>query len=425
MHAKPHFKRRFPSVWLIGSASLLAQGILVHSAVAQGFVEDSSATLSTSNIYFNRDFREGSGQSKREEWAQGFILNVKSGYTPGLVGFGLDAQAMLGLKLDSSPDRTGTGLLPTHDDGRAPSEYSKLNLTAKARVSESELLVGSLLPKLPTLSPNTSRILPQTFEGGMATINEIDKLTISLGRLTKVKDRNSTNAEDITSNNKNRRFGGSFTADHFDWVGVDYKFMPSLAGSYHLAQLDDIYRQHFIGLTHQQALGDGTLKSELRVSISDEQGAAQAGNIDNQAWQGLFSYGIKGHRFGFNLQKMRGDNAFPYIDGSNPYLANFVQINDFAEAGQRSAQVRYDYSFAAQGLPGLSFMTRYTKGDQAELVAGGRGTDWERNSELQYVIQSGPLENVGLRWRNATYRSSYARDVDENRLIVSYSLPIW
>ena len=38
---------------------------------------------------------------------------------------------------------------------------------------------------------------------------------------------------------------------------------------------------------------------------------------------------------------------------------------------------------------------------------------------------SGPLKNVALRWRNAMYRSDFARDADENRLIVSYSLPIW
>jgi enolase len=35
------------------------------------------------------------------------------------------------------------------------------------------------------------------------------------------------------------------------------------------------------------------------------------------------------------------------------------------------------------------------------------------------------LKNVALRWRNAMYRSDFARDADENRLIVSYSLPIW
>ena len=42
-----------------------------------------------------------------------------------------DAPIQDWVKLDSSPDRTGTGLLPTHDDGRAANEYSKLGLTGK------------------------------------------------------------------------------------------------------------------------------------------------------------------------------------------------------------------------------------------------------------------------------------------------------
>jgi hypothetical protein len=86
------------------------------------FFEDSTATFETRNMYFNRDFRDGTSaqQSKRDEWAQGFMLNLQSGYTDGTVGFGVDALGMLGVKLDSSPDRTGTGLLPTHDDGAPP-----------------------------------------------------------------------------------------------------------------------------------------------------------------------------------------------------------------------------------------------------------------------------------------------------------------
>ncbi|HAF92763.1 MAG TPA: outer membrane porin, OprD family, partial [Pseudomonas sp.] len=48
-----------------------------------------------------------------------------------------------------------------------------------------------------------------------------------------------------------------------------------------------------------------------------------------------------------------------------------------------------------------------------------------RNTDIAYVIQSGPLKNLGLRWRNATTRSNYASDLDENRLIISYSLPLW
>ncbi|MDF5977496.1 OprD family outer membrane porin [Pseudomonas aeruginosa] len=55
----------------------------------------------------------------------------------------------------------------------------------------------------------------------------------------------------------------------------------------------------------------------------------------------------------------------------------------------------------------------------------GEGREWERNTELQYVFQSGALKNLGIRWRNATFRSNFTRDIDENRLIVSYTPPIW
>ena len=64
----------------------------------------------------------------------------------GTVGFGVDALGMLGIKLDSSPDRTDTGLLPTHDDGKAADEYSKLGLTGKVKVSQTELKIGTLIP---------------------------------------------------------------------------------------------------------------------------------------------------------------------------------------------------------------------------------------------------------------------------------------
>lgn len=36
-------------------------------ALAEGFLEDSRASLALRNFYMNRDFRDGPGQSKREE----------------------------------------------------------------------------------------------------------------------------------------------------------------------------------------------------------------------------------------------------------------------------------------------------------------------------------------------------------------------
>lgn len=408
----------------IASALALA-GVAPLSQAA--FFEDSTATFETRNMYFNRDFRDGTSaqQSKRDEWAQGFMLNLESGYTEGTVGFGVDALGMMGIKLDSSPDRTGSGLLPTHDNGKAAGEYSKLGLTAKAKISKTELKIGTLIPSLPTLRPNDGRILPQTFEGGLLTSKEIKGLTFTGGRLDKAKDRDDTNWEDLALNNKNGRFGGSFSADNLSLAGLDYQFSDRLTGSYHFAQLDDIYRQHFIGLLATQAVGPGALAFDLRLALSDDAGAARAGSIDNTTFNGMVSYALGGHKFSAGWQQLTGDSAFPYVDGADPYLVNFVQINDFANADERSWQARYDYNFAALGVPGLTFLTRYISGDNVSRASGGEGKEWERDTELKYVVQNGPLKNVAVRLRNATFRSNFARDADEVRLLVSYSVALW
>ncbi|MFK9098560.1 OprD family porin [Pseudomonas guariconensis] len=408
----------------IASALALA-GVAPLSQAA--FFEDSTATFETRNMYFNRDFRDGTSdqQSKRDEWAQGFMLNFESGYTDGTVGFGLDALGMLGIKLDSSPDRTDTGLLPTHDDGKAADEYSKLGLTGKIKVSNTELKVGTLIPELPTLQPNDGRILPQTFEGGLLTSKELKGLTFTGGRLEKAKDRNDTNWEDLALNNKNGRFGGTFSADNFDLAGLDYQFTDRITGSYHFAELDDIYRQHFIAMVATQPWGPGTFGADLRLAVSDDAGQAKAGNIDNTTVNGMLSYALGGHKVSAAYQHLSGDSAFPYVDGADPYLVNFVQINDFAGADERSWQARYDYNFAALGIPGLTFMTRYISGDNVSRADGGEGKEWERNTEFKYVVQSGPLKDVAVRLRNATFRSNFARDADEVRLLVSYSVALW
>lgn len=404
--------------------ALLGLCSLDGTALADGFLQDSKATLQTRNFYLNRDFRDGTGQNKREEWAQGFVLDLQSGYTPGVIGVGVDALGMLGLKLDSSPDRTGTGLLPTHDDGRAPDEYSKLGLTAKLRVSASELKIGTLVPDLPTVQANNGRLFPQTFRGGLLTANEIDGLTLTAGRLDRVTDRDQTAAQSLLLNNKNSRFRPGVSADHFNLAGADYQLSKSLTASYHLGELDDVYRQHFLGLLSSTALGEGKLKADLRLALSDDQGAASAGRIDNRALGGMLTYSLDGHSLGAAYQRMSGDTAFPYLDGTDPYLVNFVQINDFAGAGEKSWQLRYDFNFISLGVPGLTFMTRYIQGHDVHLANGSEGRERERNTELQYIVQHGPLKNLGIRWRNASYRSDFSRGADENRLIVSYSIPL-
>ncbi|MNF40867.1 Porin-like protein NicP precursor [compost metagenome] len=406
--------------------SLAVSAALLAPAAQAAFVEDSSANLVMTNIYLNRDFREGDGQNKREEWGQGFLLDIQSGYTEGTVGFGLDALGMLGVKLDSGGGRTGTDLLPVQDDGGTPDEFSRLGLTAKVKASNTELRYGSHIPELPVVKASDSRLLPQVFEGGLLTSSELNGLTFTGGRLDKVIDRASTNSEDMLLNSKNKRFPGGIAADHLDLAGLDYQFNKSLTGRYFYAELDDIYRQNFFNLLASYPMGGGTLAADLRLMLSDDTGAANAGEIDNHALNGVLSYAHSGHKLSLAYQKMSGDTGYAYIDGSDPYLVNFVQINDFANPDEKSWQARYDYNFAALGLPGLSALARYVRGDDATVIGSDKsGGEWERDLELKYVVQSGPAKNLYVRLRNASFRSDFARDADENRVIVGYTLPIW
>ena len=137
------------------------------------------------------------------------------------------------------------------------------------------------------------------------------------------------------------------------------------------------------------------------------------------------TYSVSGHSFGLGYQKMSGDTGFAYLNGTDPYLVNYVMISaDYANADEKSWQARYDYNFAAIGIPGLTFMTRYVTGDNFAGDTSHSGKEWERNTDIGYVFQEGTLKNLGVKWRNGTYRSNSSKDIDQNRLIVSYTIPL-
>jgi hypothetical protein len=47
------------------------------------------------------------------------------------------------------------------------------------------------------------------------------------------------------------------------------------------------------------------------------------------------------------------------------------------------------YDFALVGLPGLSFMTRYVIGNGIDRGALPEEKEWERNTDVGYVVQVG------------------------------------
>ncbi|MBU1861625.1 MAG: OprD family porin [Gammaproteobacteria bacterium] len=420
---------RKTSLALAVAASTL--GLSLSQAAFADFIGDSKATIEARNFYFNRDFRqEGASQSKSEEWAQGFILRANSGFTEGTVGFGADAIGMFGFKLDSGDGTAGSGLLvpdgPKSVRG-SQDNNSDLAVAAKAKISNSTLRVGQMQFKNAAIASSDGRLLPQVFEAGHLVSQEIDGLMLEAAHVREVNNRNSNDYEDISIISGGQRgieTTGGTTSDSFDFIGGTYKVSKDLTAGYYYSNLDELYKQHSFNAVHVLPLGDKqSLKTDLRYARSTDDG--RRSNVDNTAIGAMVTYGLGGHAFGLGYQKMSGDTGFAYLNNTDPFLVNYVQISDFGNKDEKSYQARYDYNFASIVIPGLTFMTRYLTGDNVDRGRNlSEGKEWERNTELMYVFQEGALKNLGVRWRNASVRSNFANDLDENRLIVSYTLPL-
>ncbi|NMY42178.1 OprD family porin [Pseudomonas sp. WS 5013] len=441
------------STLALALALAVALGVIAQQASAAGFIEDSKATLGLRNFYINQDTRNADANTQ-EEWGQGFQFNYISGYTEGTVGFGVDALGLLGVKLDSgkgrhgNPDSSKYGgtVFPTDENGRAVDDFSSLGLTGKVRISKTEARIGTLQPKLPVVTFNDGRLLPQTFEGGQITSAEIDNLTLIGGQLEHAKGRNSSNDEGLSIGGANNAKTGQFS-NTFYYAGADYKISKDLLAQYYYGNLEDFYQQHFLGLTHNWAIGPGALKSDLRYFHSDSDGAngsasgradgyvstgyygngVTKGEVDNDTWSALFTYSLGGHALSAGYQQVEGDSNFPFLnqgDGATAYLITDRQIGKFLSAGERTWLAEYAYDFSKVGVPGLKATITYLSGDNIDSAAGEQ-KEWERDFRLDYVLQEGALKGLGVSWRNATLRgNTSAADQDENRLILSYSLPI-
>ncbi len=441
------FNKSLPVAVALATATIASQA---QAEEKSGFIEGSKASVTARNFYFNNDNRDGTAApSKQEEWGQGFIFNFTSGFTEGTVGFGVDAIGLYGIRLDSGKgtaynatnSSTGGAVFPSESDGRAVDDFGSLGLTGKVKISKTIAQIGTLMPKLPVVTYNDGRLLPQTFEGGQVTSNEFDNLTLIGGKLEHAKGRNSTNNDSLSIAGANGRTGQRSNA--FYYAGGDYKVTKDLLAQYYYGNLDDFYKQHFFGLSHNWALPVGSLKSDLRYFYSDSDGKNAStegrlagyrasgyqnnGEVDNRTWSAMFTYSLQGHALSAGYQRVNGTSDFPFLnqgDGSTSYLITDRQIGKFQRAGERTWLAQYAYDFALIGLPGLTTSVVYLKGTNINAPGSDR-SEWERDLSLSYVVQEGTFKNLGLAWKNASLRSDAVnqRGQDENRLIVSYTYP--
>lgn len=411
------------SALMLGSATLCAAispAAFADDALDNPFFKDSSTQVMARNFYLNRDFHNTgpNAQSYREEWAQGFIGTFTSGFTPGTLGLGIDAIGLYGMKLDSSSDRIGTGLLPSngrHTPGvdRAEDDYSRAAAAVKLKVSNTVLKYGEMTLNLPVYSTGDSRLLPETTEGFYLSSKEIDNLRIDVAHLTSL----STYAQ------SGHNAGGMTRADVY---GATYNFTPALTGALYASDVQDLWKKKYAGLSWVKPIDDQqAFSADFRFYNQKSTGAERGGDIDSNSFSLKTSYSYGTHKLTLAYQAITGKGGYVfYTDGGNTnYMANYVQYAEFTREDERSWQARYDFNFAGLGVPGLDVFARYLRGDNITLANGASGqTEWERDLEAAYTVQSGPLKNLTFRLRQATYRNSFSGDLDDVRFITQYPI---
>jgi hypothetical protein len=335
-------------------------------------------------------------------------------------------------------------MIPSDSDNSAVDEWSRLGLTGKVKMSKTELRYGTLIPKLPILVANDGRLLPQAFEGGQITSSEFKDLTLTGGRIEHATGRGSSDQTGLAVT------GGTRESNQFDFAGGDWKVTKDLTAQYYYANLDNYYTQQFFGLIHTiNFLDNQSLKTDLRYFKTDSSGENSSGTkgyrvsgyikngdgeIDNRTWSAALIYTLDGHAITAGYQSVSDGSNFTQLNqgslvdkgagGASLYLYTDRLIQSFTHAGERTAFGQYAYDFAALGVPGLKASVIYLSGDNIKTTTGNNQKEWERDISLDYVLQSGTFKGVGFGWRNGKSNSEAARDQDQNRVLVSYSIPL-
>lgn len=418
---------------------LLALGIFAAShamadgqADANGFVEDSSLKVNLRNAYINRDYKNG--PQDRAEWGQAFMANYSSGFTQGTVGVGVDAFGLYAVRLDGGKGKSGApgiDFFKQGDSGNAADDLQRFGGAVKFRISNTVLKYGDMMPELPVLSYDNSRLLPETYTGTMITSEEIKDLKLVAGRFT-----------GLTRKSAEGRDSGDLKS--INVYGAAYKFTDALSGAFYASDDEDTLKKQYVNLNYVWALPkDQSLtfdfngyktKLDKDVAVNDDR--------DNKIWSLAATWAVGIHSFTIAHQRSTGETGYNYggyrnsenggfSDGGNTIYLSNSYWSDFNGKDERSWQAGYGVNLATVVTPGLSYKVAYVRGDNIDDGSGrGRGEERELFSQLSYVVQSGPAKDLSVRLRNSFLRVS--NDVDqynvggnETRIFIDYPINVF
>ena len=417
--------------------SLIALGLIAaapafasQQSESKGFVDDSHLDVFLRNAYINRDYQDG--LKDKAEWGQGIVATYESGFTQGLIGFGVDGIAQYGVRLDGGRGRSGAGgidFFAQDNDGRAKSDLAKFGATAKMRFSNTVLSYGTQRPALPILTADDSRLLYETYTGTLLTSKEIDGLEVNAGYFTdeqrKSDDSHNSGLESIS-------FGGA-----------SYQFNDQFSGAVYASHVEDVLNKQYLGLNFKQPLSTGQQVildfNGYNSRLTQDYAQSLDTGRSNSIWSLAASYIWDIHTFKLAYQQSSGSTGYNYGgyrnqggvgDGGNTiWLANSYW-SDFNGEDERSWQASYSLDFSGLGLPGLSWTTAYVRGDNIKTSETSNGKEHEWFNQVQYQVQDGVAKDLKFKVRYSVLRvsnnaSDYNVSGNEARIYVEYPFNIF
>lgn len=410
---------------LLINAALISTVYASEQSEAKGFVEDAEGSVLFRTGYINRDKKQGNDQSS---YAQSAIVKLDSGYTKGIVGFGVGAVGDGSFKLGSNNNHANE-MIPSHNDGSAYDHWARGGANVKARISNTEVRYGTQVLDLPVLASNTTRLVPEYFEGVLATSREINGLELTAGKFTKDQMSHQINTD---GNHLNRAVV---------W-GAKYKFSDALNASYYGLDSKNALDRHYVNANYKQALANG---SSLTWDVSgyhtefDKDAktysyttAAKPEDRKNNIWAISSTYNQGPHNAMLAYQQNSGNVGYDYgqnADGfQSIYLPNSY-LSDFIGNHEKSAQLQYTYDFGALNVPGLTWTSAFVYGWDIKTSADTEAQEREFFNQVKYTVQSGFAKDASLRVRNSYYRASdsYQRDTyigDTNEWRLFLDIPV-
>ena len=413
------------------NAALISSAYASEQSEAKGFVEDASGSVLLRTGFIDRDKKNGRPDTRST--AQSAIFNLESGYTQGIVGFGVGAVGDASFKIGDN-NHAGNQMIPINDQGNAYDHWARGGASVKARISNTNARYGTQVLDLPVLASNTGRMVPEYFEGTLITSHEIKNLELVAGKFTKDQMSDQINRDsDVNGNGLDRAIV---------W-GAKYKFDDQLSASYYGLDSKNALERHYINANYKYPLAN---KSSFTVDFSgyhtewDKQAFTYSSplgdtNVDgrsNNIWALSGTYNQDAHTVMLAYQQNTGNTGYDYgqnADGfQSIYLPNSY-LSDFIGKHEKSVQVQYNLDLGTYGVPGLNWTTAYVYGWDIDVVNNPEeGKEREFFNQVKYTVQSGFAKDASLRLRNSIYRANNAYDPayigDTNEWRIFLDIPV-